>query len=95
MARYRSLEWNLPGKESDAAVQNDIVKQALLMDLRDELKTLNRRFAEIPCIVRVLRSVERQIKLQRRCPQHPRYTARRKPTSGCRPCWRFWRAVWK
>jgi hypothetical protein len=95
MARFRGVEWSLPGRDSDTKVADENVKQALLMDLRDELRTLNRRFAELPCVVSVLRQTLRQIKLQRRCPAHPRYTGKREPSTDCRPCWRFWRAVWK
>lgn len=38
MARYRDRDWNLP----ETLGSYDQVNAALLMDIRDELKTLNR-----------------------------------------------------
>lgn len=95
MARWKDVNWSLSGREDDPTVSMEKITAALLMDLRDQLKTLNERFASLPCIPGLLRSIERQIKLQRRCPMHPRYTARREPKTSCRPCWRLYRSVWK
>lgn len=67
----------------------------VLMDLRDELKEQNRLFRNLPCIVTTLKSMLRQLKLQRRCPVHPRYTGARPPRVQCRACRRFYKAVWK
>lgn len=95
MARWKNVQWDLHGNERDKNVSTENVTTALLMDLRDELQKLNERFAALPCIPGLLRSIERQLKLQRRCPMHPRYSGRREPKTDCRPCWRFYRAVWK
>lgn len=97
MARYRNIQWSLVGAENATTVPNEMIKMALLMDLRDELQTLNRtlscrNFINIP---RTLRSIDRQIKAQRRCPKHPRYTGSKPPTVDCLPCRRFYKAVWK
>ncbi len=42
MARYKDLEWRLPDNNTW-----DHVKIALLMDIRDEMKMLNRRIDQI------------------------------------------------
>jgi hypothetical protein len=40
MARFKNVNWGLPGADSDRTAPVDMVKQALLMDIRDELQTL-------------------------------------------------------
>src|SRR5882762_6574866 len=97
MARYKNVAWVLPGNESDTTTPNVVVEQALLMDIRDELQRLNRVFAcsNFLSIPRSLRSIDRQIKAQRRCPKHPRYTGAKQPTVDCLPCRRFYKAIWK
>lgn len=59
MARYKNIIWNLPGNESAVNVNNDAVKQALLMDIRDELQTLNNVFrcSNFQAIPRVLKDI--------------------------------------
>lgn len=61
MARYKNVQWRLPGNEHDANVNNDVVKQALLMDIRDELQTLNNvfrcsNFLSIPRVLKDIRA---------------------------------------
>lgn len=92
--RHKNTNWNL-GQNSDGTVPTQHVQWALLMDLRDELRRLNNRFDSLPCIPGILRSIERQLKLQRRCPVHPRYTGRQKPRTDCHFCARLHRARWK
>jgi len=92
--RHKNGQWNLE-TNADGTVPSQHVTWALQMDIRDELQVLNSRFASLPCILRLLRAIERQLKLQRRCPVHPRYTARRKPTVDCSACRRYYRAAWK
>lgn len=41
MARYKNVDWNFHGNESDTTVPVDRIKMALLMDIRDELQRLN------------------------------------------------------
>lgn len=97
MARFKNYDWSLQHAEGDprAAATHDGVKEALLMDLRDELQALNRWFSGLPCVITTLKHILRQIKLQRRCPVHPRYTGANPPRVNCRACRRFYRAVWK
>ena len=90
MARHKNAWWSLGENPTWEGVQ-----VALLMDLRDELQALNAKFSELPCAVRTLTRIERQLKLQRRCPVHPRYTGARPPSVDCRACRRYYRAVWK
>lgn len=45
MSRHRNVDWYLPGNDTDKTVTNDIVKMAVLMDIRDELQKLNAVFA--------------------------------------------------
>jgi len=92
--RHKNIQWDLV-TSIDGTVPNQHVTWALAMDVRDELQGLRATFSSIPCIVRLLQKIERQLKLQRRCPVHPRYTARRKPSVNCRACKRYYRAVWK
>jgi len=60
MARFRNTAWNLPGHDTDKSVTNDIVIQALLMDIRDELRRLNdllhcRNFTGIPLTLHAIK----------------------------------------
>jgi len=101
MARFKNVQWNLPGNDTDKVVTNTVVEQALLMDIREELQSitslLRRTFncSNFLSIPRTLRSMDRQIKAQRRCPKHPRYTGAKAPTVDCLPCRRFYKAIWK
>ena len=46
MARYKNAKWVLPGTDApDFRLDWESVKAALLMDIRDELQTLNRLLA--------------------------------------------------
>lgn len=40
MARFKNVNWNLPGEDTDKTVTHEGVKQALLMDIRDELQEI-------------------------------------------------------
>jgi hypothetical protein len=56
MSRKKNLDWNLPEVNSW-----DSIKVAILMDIRDELQTLNRllackNFEAIPSILRGIRT---------------------------------------
>lgn len=56
MARHPNVDWNLP----DPLKTWEQLNTAVLMDIRDELKTLNKllhcsNFIEIPHILRVIR----------------------------------------
>ena len=42
MARYKDANWDFPNKLTD----NDHIRIALLMDLRDELKQLNKNMIQ-------------------------------------------------
>jgi hypothetical protein len=57
MARFRDVSWRLPGSDDDATVTNDVVRQALLMDIRDRLDVLRcSEFRDIPSILRQIRT---------------------------------------
>ncbi len=87
--RNKNHQWNGDGSSWPSA------HAALFMDLRDELQTLVRFFTGLPCAVRLLESIERQLRMTRRCPKHPRYTATRRPRVACAGCHRYYKAVWK
>ena len=66
MARHKDSYWDFPAKPT----QWDQVQAALLMDLRDELKQLNRVFAcpnaqEIPSLLRQIEQNTRRKKRRR------------------------------
>jgi hypothetical protein len=42
MARYKDAKWNLLGDDTDSRVPTDVVRAALLMDIRDRLDRLLR-----------------------------------------------------
>ncbi len=87
--RNKNMQWN--GYEGSWPSAH----MAVFMDLRDELQTLVSLFRGIPCAVGLLKKIERQLRMGRRCPKHPRYTATRKPRVACAGCHRYYRAVWK
>lgn len=68
MARHRGVQWRLPGHDSDQTVDNVVVNQALLMDIRDELQKLNRVFAcpDFIAIPRTLTRIARNTTKKRR-----------------------------
>lgn len=43
MARHKNTDWDLP-KESNNTYRDGVVTNALLMDIRDELRALNKTF---------------------------------------------------
>lgn len=94
--RLKDNDWTVP-KPASGGYSFEAASLTVLLDLRDELKKLNRVFAcsNFLSIPRSLRSINRQIKAQRRCPKHPRYTGARQPTVDCLPCRRFYKAIWK
>lgn len=61
MARYKDGDWQLPSAPGTTKIASwDHVKIAVLMDIRDELKQLNRllgcpNFTEIPSVLREIR----------------------------------------
>lgn len=60
MARFKDVEWKLPETADGRAATWDAVRVAVLMDIRDELKTLNRllgcpNFTSVPEILRGIR----------------------------------------
>jgi hypothetical protein len=68
MARFKDLEWSLPGDDSTAGVSvpSDVVHSALLMDIRDELRRLNRllgctNFLDVPRTLRDIRTAVRRL----------------------------------
>jgi hypothetical protein len=59
MARFKDVEWNLQGENGNIATWEGI-QIAVLMDIRDELKSLNgllrcQNFLQIPTILREIR----------------------------------------
>lgn len=74
MARWRDLQWNLTGDDGDRTVPRDLIQLALLMDIRDELKELNRKFVCGSAVEQRLRGIERAVvKLKAK----PRITAKK------------------
>ena len=61
MARFKDVNWSLRETASGQPHSNDDVTQAILMDLRDELKRLNVVFAceRFQCIPHVLDQIRR------------------------------------
>lgn len=54
--RHKNGQWNLPTNDNGAIASWDYVKIAVLMDIRDELQTLNRllgcsNFIRIPTVL--------------------------------------------
>lgn len=91
MPRLKDIEWDLPKEKTWQHVE-----VAVAMDLRDQLIALNQAFSGLPpCTVRLLQKIERQLRVQRRCVKHPRYTATRRPRIACAGCHRDYKAVWK
>jgi hypothetical protein len=63
MARFKDNNWDLPSTADGRARDWDAARLAVLMDIRDELKNLNRvlgcpNFLDIP---KTLRSIRRKI----------------------------------
>lgn len=73
VARLKDEDWNLP-KNSDGTVPWETVRVAVLMDIRDELKDLNRKFVCGSEVERRLRGIETELRKARR---RPRITARK------------------
>jgi hypothetical protein len=98
MPRFKNVNWTVKQAEGEPGSATNVgeAKLAVLMDLRDELQALVRACFGIPqSITKELRRITRQLKLQRRCPVHPRYTGAKAPRGDCRACRRFYKAVWK
>ena len=65
MARHKDMDWSLPegtpNRDGGRTHQWNSIQVALLMDIRDELKQMNRilhceNFLEIPRILRTIRA---------------------------------------
>lgn len=95
MARHKNASWDLPAATVSDPISWEHVRVGLLMDIRDELLTLNAllRCPNFVGIPKTLQNIEEQLKLQRRCPRHPRYTGRLKPRVSCVGCHRLYRSV--
>lgn len=88
--QFRDSVWDYNGTWDGAALQ-------VLMDIRDQLQALN---AVVNCpnalsIPQTLRDIRKQLKLQRRCAKHPRYTGWLKPRVDCSGCRRLYKSVGK
>lgn len=93
-SRLKNYQWAV---SADACGQYTMEAGQLvvLQDLRDAPQLLVALFRGLPCAVRTLENIELQLKMQRRCPKHPRYTATRKPRVACAGCHRYFAARWK
>lgn len=68
MARLKDYQWNLSCKETDQTFSTDHIKIALLMDIRDELKQLNRVLScnNLSRYERILKGIRAKLPLRRR-----------------------------
>ena len=68
MGRHKNRNWNLPDGDKGNIRAWDYVPIAVLMDIRDELQTLNAVFAcyNFQSIPRELRSIKRELATMRK-----------------------------
>jgi hypothetical protein len=92
--RLKNHQWTV-SSDANGKYEMGAAQLVVLQDLRDELQTIVSLFRSLPCAVRTLERIERQLKVQRRCSKHPRYTATRKPRVACAGCHRYYAARWK
>lgn len=90
--RHKNATWDIP-----ARVTWEQATYAALLDVRDELQTLNAVFrcSNFLGIPGTLTRIEKQLSAQRRCRKHPKYTGRLRPRVNCVECRRFYNAAWK
>lgn len=61
MSRHKGIDWDMPDHPSGGVERHEDARLAVLMDLRDELKQLNRVFAchnfqAVPDLLRAIKS---------------------------------------
>jgi hypothetical protein len=72
MNRYKDFNWSMgdTGTSNPAtggrSYSHDTIKMSILLDLRDELKRLNRFMASLGCIHGTLKGMRRDIQQNRR-----------------------------
>lgn len=70
-ARFKNVQWGLPGKDTDPTVPWEVIRTALLMDIRDELQELNATMRcsntrSIPTTLREIRAAVRRLPVRKR-----------------------------